>query len=225
MKSTSYSPGLAPLPDLRADLMVRPDHVRVRFQFSLEAESADQGVPPLKDASQGLLTRARDATRADVKLRLLDVRFGPGESRKLRLPEDEDRSTVTVDGELELPLTPELDFWERGARLAALMRVCQEHTRDARDEKSRPRVRFGPPVPRIAQPESYRAELLGRLRTRLREFQSTLAPAEVPVRPAQCTPPGPVAQTPFSLEEVGLSLHLVWRTGAKLDTEAQGSWE
>jgi hypothetical protein len=208
---------LSPLQDLRADLVVRPDHVQVRVQLSVVSPQADKGPPLLKEAYEVLRRRAREATGSEVRLRLRDVRFERAEARKLRLPEDEERSLVTVEGALELPLAPAQDFWERGTKVAALVRVCQELERDARDEKSRPRPRFGPPVPRVAQPEEHRAELLRRLGTRLRELQATLASAEVPVRLAECTPPGPVDQEPVSLEEVALTLRVAWHPSGPRD--------
>lgn len=211
MKYSSANDGrLAPMPDLRADLVVRPDHVQVRFQFTVEPELVDEGPAMLKEACDGLLRRVVAGTGSDVRLKPRDVNFGPASSRKLKLPEDEDRSAVSVEGVLELPLAPSLDFWARGTRVAALMRVCQELVRDSREQKNRPRARFGPPVPRVAQPEEHRAELLRRLGDRLTEFQSTLAPSQVKLRPIECTPPGPVEQRPVSLEEVALSLGVVW---------------
>jgi hypothetical protein len=208
--SSDPSPRLSPLTDLHADLVVRPDHLQVRFQLCVEVDLPDQGPALLKEACEQLQRRACDATGTDVRVRPRDVQFGPATSRKLKLPEDEDRSGVTVDGVLEMPLGASLDFWARSTQVASLMRVCQELMRDAREEKARPRARFGPPVPRVAQPEEHRAELLRRLAARLREFQSTLAPTEVPLRPTECVPPGPVEQSPVSLEEVALSLRVVW---------------
>lgn len=216
MKYSSASDGrLSPMPDLRADLVVRPDHVQVRFQFSVEPELVDEGPALLKEACEGLLRRACAGTGSDVRLKPRDVSFGPATSKKLKLPEDEDRSAVSVDGVLELPLAPSLDFWARSTKVAALVRVCQELVRDAREQKSRPRARFGPPVPRVAQPEEHRAELLRRLGARLVEFQGTLAPAQVPLRPTECIPPGPVEQRPVSLEEVALSLGITWHPSAR----------
>ena len=49
--------------------------------------------------------------------------------------------------------------------------------------------------------------------TRLRLRDGTpewVAPTEVPLRPTECVPPGPVEQTPVSLEEVALLLRTVW---------------
>lgn len=212
MKSylSDSAPRLSPLTDLHAELVVRPDHLQVRFQLGVDVDSPDQGSSLLKEACDVLQRRARDATGMEVRLRPRDVQFGAATSRKLKLPEDEDRSGVTVDGVLEMPLGPSLDFWSRSAKVASLMRVCQELMREAREEKGRPRARFGPPVPRVAQPEEHRAELLRRLGARLFEFQTTLAPSQVPLRPAECVPPGPVEQTPVSLEEVALSLRVTW---------------
>lgn len=215
--SSDPSPRLSPLTDVHADLVVRPDLLQVRFQLGVEVDLPDQGPALLKEACEQLLRRACVATGMDVRLRPRDVQFGPGTSRKMKLPDDEDRSAVTVDGVLEMPLGPSLDFWARSSKVAALMRVCQEMMRDAREEKGRPRARFGPPVPRVAQPEEHRAELLRRLGARLREFQATLAPAEVPMRPTECIPPGPVEQSPVSLEEVALSLRVVWTPSGPRD--------
>lgn len=208
--STDTAPRLSPLTDLHADLVVRPDHVQVRFQLSVEADRADLGLSSLKEESGALLRRAREATGAEVRLRPRDMLLGPAAAnKKLRLSEAEERASFTVEGVLELPLADSLDFWERSAKVTQLLRVCQEFSRE---EKARPRARFSPPVPRVARPEAHRAELLRRLSERLCELREALRPADVPLRPAEYTPPGPVEQTPVSLEEVTLSLRVAWHT-------------
>jgi hypothetical protein len=220
MKYVNEPSRLGPLQEHRADLVVRPDHVQLHFQLSIEAPQPDKGPPLLEGACEVLRRRACEATGADVRLRLRDLRFSHPEPKKLRLPEDEERALVSVDGALELPLAPALTFWERGTKVAALVRVCREQELDARDVKSRPQPRFGAPVPRVAQPEEHRAELLRRLGARLREFHATLAPTEVPLRLAECIPPGPVDQEPVSLEEVALSLRVAWQASGTRDGTA-----
>ncbi|MFE8602997.1 hypothetical protein [Archangium violaceum] len=193
---------------IRAELVVRPDLLRVSFSVSLETEGIEQTLPLLQRACEQLQRRAREATGAEVTLRPRDTRINHPAPKKLSLPEDDDRATVAVSGLLVVPLPAELDFWARSARVGSLVRVCHEVERDSRETKKQPRFSFGTVEAFVSQPEAHRTELLRRFVERAREMASALGSAEAPLQVVDCAPAGAVEQTPVSLEEVGLSLHV-----------------
>jgi hypothetical protein len=209
------------LPPVRAELVVRPDLLRVSFSVSLEAEGIEQGLPLLQRACEQLHRRVREAVSAEVQLRPRDTRFNRSAPKKLALPEDDDRTFIAVDGTLEVPLPEGLDFWARGGRVGALVRVCHELERDTRDEKKRPRFNFGAVEALVAKPEAHREELLRRFVARVRELAAAAGSPEAPLRAVDCSVPGPVEQSPVSLEEVGLSLHVACRLDVVRDGGAR----
>jgi hypothetical protein len=198
-------------PPVRAELVLRPDLLRISFSVSLEVENIEQGLPLLQRASEQLQRRVHDALGAEVTLKLRDVRFNRSAPKKLSLPEDEDRTFIAVDGALAVPLPAELDFWARGTRVGSLVRVCHEVERDSREEKKRPRFQFGSVEALVAQPEAHRAELLRRFVARVRELATAAGSPEAPLQVVDCSTPGPVEQSPVSLEEVGLTLTVLCR--------------
>jgi hypothetical protein len=200
------------LPHARAELVVRPDLLRVSFSISLETtEGIDQGLPQLQRASEQLLRRVREAVAFETTLRLRDVRLNRSAPKKLALPEDDDRTFLAVDGSLEVPLVEGLDFWARSGRVGALVRTCHQLERDSREEKKRPHFSFGAVEALVARPEAHREELLRRFVARVRELAAAAGSPEAPLRAVDCSVPGPVEQTPVSLEEVGLSLNVACR--------------
>ncbi|OJT17077.1 hypothetical protein BO221_47570 [Archangium sp. Cb G35] len=207
--SLSYkTPALHEPAPIRAELVVRPDLLRVSFSVSLDTEGIDQALPLLQRACEQLQRRAREATGAEVTLRPRDTRFNRSAPKKLSLPEDDDRTFVAVDGLLVVPFPVELDFWARSSRVGSLVRVCHEVERDSREMKKQPRFGFGSVEAFFSQPEAHRAELLRRFVERARELASALGSAEAPLQVVDCAPVGAVEQTPVSLEEVGLSLQV-----------------
>ena len=193
---------------VRADLVVRPDLLRVSFSVALEAEGVEQGLPLLQRACEQLQRRSREALGTEVTLRLRDARFVKPAPKKLSFPEDDERTSVTVDGTLEVPLPEGLDFWARSSRVGTLARVCHELQHEGREEKRRPRLTFGNVEALVSQPESHRAELLRRFVARVRELAAAAGSPEAPLHVVDCAPAGPVEQAPASLEEVGLTLHV-----------------
>jgi hypothetical protein len=208
----SYS-GPHELPPVRAELVVRPDLLRVSFSVSLEVEGIEQGLLVLLRACEQLQRRSREAVGGEVTLRPRDTRFNKSAPKRLALPEDEDRTFVAVDGNLEVPLPEGLDFWARSTRVGNLVRVCHELQRESHEEKRRARFNFGTVEAFVSQPENHRAELLRRFITRARELATAVGSPEAPLHVVDCSAPGPVEQSPVSLEEVGLTLNVHCRLG------------
>lgn len=207
----SYDPFREPT-SVRAELVVRPDLLRVAFSISLESQGVGQTLPILRGASEQLQRRVRDALGTEVTLRLRDVRFNRSAPRKLAIPED-DGAFIAVDGTFEVPLPTEWDFWARSIRVGTLVRVFHEAGNDSRQSKKLPRLGFGAVEPLVARPEEHRAELLRRLVTRARELAASVSSPEAPLHVVDCSAPGLVEQSPISIEEVGLSLNVQCRLG------------
>jgi hypothetical protein len=199
------------LPPVRAELVVRPDLLRVSFSVSLEVEGVEQGLPLLQRACEQLQRKSREALGTEVTLRPRDARFNKSAAKKLSLPEDEERTFVAVEGALEVALPEGLDFWARSTRVGTLVRVCHELQRESREDKRRPRFSFGSVDALVSQPEVHRAELLRRFVARVRELSAAAGSPEAPLHVVDCGIPGLVEQSPVSLEEVGLTLHVLCR--------------
>jgi hypothetical protein len=209
----SYADPTHELPPVRAELVVRPDLLRVSFSVSLEVEGIEQGLLVLLRACEQFQRRCREAVGGEVMLRPRDTRFNKSAPKKLALPEDEDRTFVAVDGSLEVPLPDGLDFWARSTRVGNLVRVCHELQRESREEKRRARFSFGSVEAFVSKPENHRAELLRRFIIRARELAAAVGSPEAPLHVVDCAAPGPVEQSPVSLEEVGLTLNVHCRLG------------
>ncbi|ATB29164.1 SIMPL domain-containing protein [Melittangium boletus] len=197
---------------LRAELTVKPDLLRVSLSVSLEAEEVAQALPALRRACEQLQRRAQERLGAEVTFRPRDVRFDRASQKKLSISED-DTAFVALEGWLETPLGAELDFWARGARVGSLVRTCQEAESDSRQSKKLPRFGFGAVEALVARPEAHREELLRRFVARVQETAAALGSAQAPLSVVECSPAGAVEQTPFSLEEVGLSLPISCQLG------------
>ena len=193
-----------PLP-VRAEFTARPDVLQVSFSVVLETDEPAQALPALQRACEQLQRRLRDAVGADVSLGLRGARFGRATRNKLALADD-DGSVVSVEGLLEVPLPVELDFWARSARLGTLSRLCHDIERDSQSLKKSPHFSFSAVEARLLRPEAHRAELLRRFVTRARELAEAAGSPAAPLQVVDCSVPGPVEQSPISLEEVGLSL-------------------
>lgn len=203
--SGSYS-GFHEPPPTRAELVVRPDLLRISFSVSLELnESVDQTLTQLQRACEQLHRRMQDALGSGVRFRPREVRFERSGLKKLAMP-DEDATHASVDGLFEVPLPLELEFWARTSRVGTLARLCSAAQGDSRQSKKLPRFSFGNYEALVAQPEAHRAELLRRFAERMRELATTVGSPEAPLHVVDCSAPGPVEQSPVSLEEVGLSL-------------------
>ncbi|ATB38725.1 hypothetical protein CYFUS_004160 [Cystobacter fuscus] len=193
-----------PLP-AHSEFTVRPDVLQVSLTVSLETEELAQALPTLQRACEQFQRRLRDTLGTDVTLVLRGARFSRPSRNKLALSED-DSTFVAVDGLLEVPLPAELDFWARGSRLGTLSRLCHDTERDSQLMKKSPHFSFTAVEARLLRPEAHRAELLRRFVTRARELAEAAGSPAAPLHLMDCSVPGPVEQSPLSLEEVGLSL-------------------
>jgi hypothetical protein len=214
-KSSSYYADV-PAPQANTgDLVVRPDILRAVFQVQILGTFASQeALSRLQQESEQLRRKLREATSAEVTLKLTGVVLAAAPTKRLRIPEDDDDARTGVEGTLELPLPTSLDFWARSTRLAALERSMHELAAEGRKERGLPAFTFSTVTALVAEPEQYRSELLRRFVSRVQEFSAAASTAEAPLRVVDCTAPGPVVQSPVSLESVGLSLQFTYRLDA-----------
>ncbi|MFL5350038.1 MAG: hypothetical protein ACJ8AT_35115 [Hyalangium sp.] len=212
--SSYYGDTQAP-PAPTDDLIVRPDILRATFQVQLLGAFASQeALARLQQESEQLRRKLREATSAEVTLKMTGVLLSAAPMKRLRIPEDDDEARTGVAGTLEFALPTSLDFWARSARMAALGRTLNELSADERKVRGQPAYSFTPPTALVAEPEQHRAELLRRFVSRVQEFSAVASTAEAPLRVVDCTAPGPVIQTPISIESVGLSLLFSYRLDA-----------
>lgn len=197
------------------DLIVRPDILRATFQVHMKGAFASQeALSRLQQESEQLRRKLREAAGAEVALKMTGVLLSSAPARKLRIPEDDDDARTGVAGTLELALPTSLDFWARSARMAALERTLNEISADERKGRGQPNYSFSTPSALVAEPEQHRAELIRRFVARVQEFSAAASNPEAPLRVVDCTAPGPVIQTPISIESVGLSLQFTYRLSA-----------
>ena len=200
-------------PPTRAELVVKPDLLRVALSVSLEAEALAPALAQLRQACEQVRARAHERLALPVVFRprnLVTDRAAP--RGKLALS-DEEHHRLVLEGWLEAPLAEGLDFWARGALLASLMSTCQDARADGRESKKLPRFDFGAVEARLAQPEAHREALLRHAAARARELAAALGSERAPLGVVECAPAGSVEQTLVSVEEVGLSLSVSWRLG------------
>lgn len=214
-KISSYYGEVQPPPTNTDDFIVRPDILRTTFQVQmLGAFASQEALSRLQQESEQLRRKLRDATSAEVTLKMTGVLHSAAPTRKLRIPEDDDEARTGVAGTLELALPTSLDFWARSARMAALERTLRELSADERKVRGQPAYSFSTSTALVAEPEQHRAELLRRFVSRVQEFSAAASSAEAPLRVVDCTAPGPVIQSPISIESVGLSLQFSYRLAA-----------
>ncbi len=198
---------------IRAELIVRPEMLRVSMSVSVEMEQLSQALPLLQRTCEQYQRRLRDVLLTDVTFRPRNARFNRASGPTKLLQPDDDNTFISVEGVMELPLPVTLDFWARGARVGALVRTCHEAERDSRHAKKLPQFSFGAVEAVVARPEAHRAELLRHAVGRAREMAEAAGHAAAPLHVVSCTAPGAVEQTPGSIEEVGLSLHVTCHLG------------
>ena len=211
-RASSYYSEVQLPPPPKDDFTVRPDLARTAFSVQIQGAFASQeALTRLQQECEQLRRRLREATGAEVTLKMSGVLHSPPPAKKLRIPEDDDDARTGVEGTLDVELPASLDFWARSARLTALQRAFHELSAEGRKERGRPAFTFSTPSLLVAEPEQYRTELLRRFVSRVQEFSAAASASDAPLRVVDCTAPGAVVQTPLSLEAVGLSLQFSYR--------------
>ena len=104
---------------------------------------------------------------------------------------------------MQLPLAPELDFWQRAQLWSRLYDLAEEMGGAAP-----PGVELRAEAPEVGlrDPEAYRDELLARWVERARSLAQAVQAEEAPLALADCTPPEQIRQQVISFEAITLSL-------------------
>jgi hypothetical protein len=112
-----------------------------------------------------------------------------------------------VDGvvEVDLPLVAPV---ERALRVAAVLGALRALVIEGRKQRPPVSAAVGSFVAQVREPESYRAELLARWREQLQGVVEAASAAGAALAPLRLAEPGPVHQSPLSLEQIELSLTL-----------------
>jgi len=185
-----------------ADLVVRPDVIAGEF-----------AVREVRPTSQEALEAAR-TTSAEVFERLGKA-LGRAPSFQPRGVTAEKvvrhgqyvGVVVTVDGQVEIELPAELDFW---ARSQLFIRVMESTAAIANDVESKDEplrsVRFESLGAAVKDPEAYRPQLTERWVAQTRAFATLAQAKDSPLALVDCAPPRSITQTRTSIDEVTLQL-------------------
>lgn len=192
----------APRRDARLPgLPVRPDVLTTHFAARVLEVEPDRAVLVLKAASEILLRRMREV-HPSASMRMLGFEIGR-DGAKSR----EDLHT-RVEAAVDLPLSPEADWWTRAQLAAAVTVLSRTLAAEARKQKPVIEITAQQPVALVREPDRLRAELLRRWVERARELSALAQSERAPLHIVRCDPPGDVVQTPVSLDEVRLSIPL-----------------
>jgi hypothetical protein len=195
LMSLGYAPpaGKTPLPSV--SLVARPDQARFQLSVQVETESASGAIPLLRRAAQ----RIEDLLPplgATLVLGDLDLQSASKTSKAPAAP------GMVVTGTLLLPLAKDAPFWDRAQRVAHVDDLLRPLVQEGKRQKPELDVRKANPIFLVADPESFRAELVSRALARARALSKT------EVRLEHLRFEHPVTQRPIGLEEVELSLAL-----------------
>jgi hypothetical protein len=189
-------------------LAVRPDVLVALFAARVAEVDPDRAILVLRAASDVLTRRMREVHPAAV-LRMTGLDFGRDASKSSR-----DELHTRVEGTLELPLAPELDWWARAQLAAQVTVLARILAGEARKQKPVIDIAFQQPVALVREPERHRGEVLRRWVTRCNELAAAAQSERFPLQVTACEPPGEVTQTAVSVEEVRLSITLDGRIEA-----------
>ncbi len=188
-------------------LAVRPDVLTAQFAARVLEVDPDRAVLVLKAASEILLRRMREIhPAAAMRMQAMEIGRDAGKSR--------DDLQTRVDGAVELPLSPEADWWARAQLSAAVSVLSRTLAAEARKQKPVIEIAFQQPVALARDPERHRAEILRRWVARAKELAALAQSEQCPLHLVACEPPGEITQTPVSVEEVRLSIALDGRVDA-----------
>jgi len=207
--SASFSGPSIPSRDTRGDLVVRPDLVCVPFVLRLEGPDVNAVIAALEKASQAVRERFVSATNGQATTNMLGVNvahFGTGKAKS----EQPVKFVVTVDGNVEVPLVADANYWTRARLLSSLVQASTDPKPlvppPTEDQQPQLDAAFGSPEVKMRNPEAFRSELVKRWVERTRAFAKAAESEKAPLSLINCDPPQAISQTPISIEQVGLTL-------------------
>jgi hypothetical protein len=217
MGSSSMSAPSAPaVPNraaVQADLVIRPDVLVLGFALKETDADPQRALAAAHAAANDLAHRLGEATAGAAAIKMCGAAFHPAGTGKS--DEEPAATSAVVDGEIEVRLAPDLDYWARSRLVAAITQLTREVTAAAGAAKDGRRgASFEAPSARVKDPEAHRAALTDRWLRRARSFAEAAQAAQAPLLLLDCAPPGAIDQRAISLEEVGLSLSVACRLDA-----------
>jgi hypothetical protein len=199
---------------VKADLVVRPDTLVLGFAIREVAADPENALASAQASVADLGRRLGQVTSGAATLKMCGTSISSFRSGKAADSEPAE-AAVVVDGTVEVPLAPSLDYWARSRLLAGITRVTQDLTAAAKKAEDEGRgATFEQPRPVVKEPEAHRAELSARWIRRARAFAEAAQAAAAPLYLVDCAPPGEIEQRAISLEEIGLSLSVACRLDA-----------
>ena len=195
----------------RSRLSVRPDLVRVAFAVRDGQPTPQAALQAARATFERISNALIKATRATASTKVIGLSL----VRNFR-----NGVSASVDGELQVPLTANEDFWAR-SQLYALIVETTERLTEQSQRKDEPlhAVSFEIPRLEVLDPEAYRPQLLERWVERARQFSAAAQTAPTPLVIRDCTPPGAVAQSAASFDEVSLELTIACRIDTPRDDQ------
>jgi hypothetical protein len=189
-----------------ADLVVRPDVILINFTLKRLTDDPEAGLSAIIQAYVNELKKRYQAAseNAEIETHNLSVRAAP-EKQNANLQE------VLVSGAIELPLSPDWDYWKRAHLLVSLVQIAKTVATQQKDAKKAILAQIAEPTALLKNPEAFRAELIRLWLEQVRSFSKAAQSQTAPLEILQCDPPRKVSQQHISLEEVGLSLALSCR--------------
>jgi hypothetical protein len=183
-------------------LTVRPDLLSVGFAVRESGTTPAQALNAAKAQSEAIGTELvhviGPATTVTPK--------GLGLTARLR-DEQVLHYTASINGVVEVRLQEQQDFWARTRLYAVIVQATEAIETRSKAKKDPVRaVSFNPPRASVAEPETYRSELVKRWVTRVNAFATAAEAERARLHVRDCTPPSAIQQTQISFDEVGLSL-------------------
>ena len=199
--------------ELEAGLVARPDLLQMEVRIEKEDSSASKALGLAQAASADLTARLQQATSAATTFIPCGTKVTPLAGQgKAAGPTDAFK--VTIEGRIEMPLAPELDYWKRSALVVALAELADRYEAARAAKTADKGVWLTHSRVVVKDPETYRAKLTELWVKRARAFAAAAQAHEAPLHLLDCAPPGEIVQKERSLEEIGLSLSVSCRLGS-----------
>ena len=196
---------------MQADLVARPDTLSFAFTLRKTAPDSNAALDALHALVNDLDKREKDVTGGAAAVHMHAMRIEQARDKQGNLLANQ--LMVVIDGVVDAPLAPELDYWARAKLLGAVSAATRPLVDAGREQKQQLMVNVELPRAVLKDPESFRADLIKLWVERARSFATQASSAGEPLAVESCDPPGAVSQRTLGLEEVALTL----RQSCKLD--------
>lgn len=190
-----------------AEVVVRPDALRMTFTLVRVHEDPEAALATLEQVAAAVQTRFADVRGAKTAVVLTagDVSVWTDDKGKNPTPQ------VSLAGVVELPLPAEADLLQRVRWLTSLVKLRDALAAEHGDARKGVRFYGGNPGAVVLDPDAHRAALLTRWAARAQEFVAAAQTPGAPLAVVDCKAPGVVQQATLSLDAVKLQIELECR--------------